>query len=501
MSSDFRIVWLSVCSLVVLTLGVSCDSAPTPPVATPPAAPPPPPPPATAATASTANSPSVAAAPSSGEIPAWAGQRPDEPFDVRQFLASRAAPPDNAAPLYLAALAHISSELGGESAKPLQTEIKELANLNNLAAGTVPPQRVANVLTKAATAIQQIDAAQAKPKCVFQTGLSADSDLAHLQAARSFGQLAALQLYHARATGDFALAEAAANRGLRMSRDVQPRGPLVSQLVSISIDGQILTIIESVSLRDPSLTVQNCDRLLAVLAQHQAQGVNRLDEGLRNEYVVTRNSLQDLESGRMTMQELMEMTTGKAAASAPPIARHEAEVAACNRLYKRQIEGLARAANRAASLQEFQTEIARIKSDSEAFKAEVAATPAADRPALRAKAPSFLAIFLTAPIPAFAEGVQRIETQLAGLQMLIALRRYELAHGMLPASLETAAAESSLTMVPTDPYSGQPLKYAVVDGKPTVYSVGKDKQDDGGRVDWNYGRQPGDYLFVLTPSR
>ena len=109
--------------------------------------------------------------------------------------------------------------------------------------------------------------------------------------------------------------------------------------------------------------------------------------------------------------------------------------------------------------------------------------------------------FLTSPVEAFIGANRRAQTQLAGVQALIALRRYELAHGMLPSSLEGAAAESALRSVPLDPYSGQPLRYAVVDGKPTIYSVGKDLKDDGGRLDWKGGAQPGDCLFILAPRK
>jgi len=44
-------------------------------------------------------------------IPAWAGQQADEPFDVRKYLESRVAPPDNAASLYFAALAEVSTDM------------------------------------------------------------------------------------------------------------------------------------------------------------------------------------------------------------------------------------------------------------------------------------------------------------------------------------------------------------------------------------------------------
>ena len=66
--------------------------------------------------------------------------------------------------------------------------------------------------------------------------------------------------------------------------------------------------------------------------------------------------------------------------------------------------------------------------------------------------------------------------------------------------LDAAAAETALKTTPIDPYSGQPLRFTTVAGRPTIYSVGKDMKDDGGLADWKFGAQPGDYLFVL-PSR
>ena len=97
------------------------------------------------------------------------------------------------------------------------------------------------------------------------------------------------------------------------------------------------------------------------------------------------------------------------------------------------------------------------------------------------------------------EASTRSRANLVGVQLLTAIRRFELAHGYLPASLDEAASETILKTVPTDSYSGQPMRYAIINGKPTVYSVGKDLNDDGGRADWKYGQQPGDYLFALAP--
>jgi hypothetical protein len=49
-------------------------------------------------------SPAPASSTSAEDIPDWAGERTDEPFDVRAFIENRAAPADNTAPLYVEAL-------------------------------------------------------------------------------------------------------------------------------------------------------------------------------------------------------------------------------------------------------------------------------------------------------------------------------------------------------------------------------------------------------------
>jgi hypothetical protein len=71
---------------------------------------------------------------------------------------------------------------------------------------------------------------------------------------------------------------------------------------------------------------------------------------------------------------------------------------------------------------------------------------------------------------------------LAGLRcaiVAVAAERYRREHGAWPA---TAAdlAPAFLKVLPTDPYDGQPLRYKRLTDGIIVYSVGPDKQDDGG---------------------
>lgn len=66
-----------------------------------------------------------------------------------------------------------------------------------------------------------------------------------------------------------------------------------------------------------------------------------------------------------------------------------------------------------------------------------------------------------------------------GLLTGIALELYRREHGVYPDTL-AALTPRYLPEVPPDRYTGGPLSYAVVDGRPRVWSVGVDRDDDGG---------------------
>lgn len=72
---------------------------------------------------------------------------------------------------------------------------------------------------------------------------------------------------------------------------------------------------------------------------------------------------------------------------------------------------------------------------------------------------------------------QRRDGVLAG----IALELYHRDHGTYPASLDQLTPRY-LPQVPPDRFTGEPLRYALVDGKPRLWSVGADRNDDGGET-------------------
>ena len=62
----------------------------------------------------------------------------------------------------------------------------------------------------------------------------------------------------------------------------------------------------------------------------------------------------------------------------------------------------------------------------------------------------------------------------------LAIRRYERDKAVLPDSLELLADQGYLRSVPIDPYSGQPFIYRQTGTAFTLYSVGRDFDDDDG---------------------
>ncbi len=94
----------------------------------------------------------------------------------------------------------------------------------------------------------------------------------------------------------------------------------------------------------------------------------------------------------------------------------------------------------------------------------------------------------------------RNEANLHGLETLAAVRRWQITHRALPRNLAAACREAGFKAVPIDPFSGQPMKFVILDRQPVVYSVGKDGKDDGGKVDSKNDSQPGDLIYRLTTA-
>jgi hypothetical protein len=101
-----------------------------------------------------------------------------------------------------------------------------------------------------------------------------------------------------------------------------------------------------------------------------------------------------------------------------------------------------------------------------------------------ASSPSKMRYFFSLmSIPNYSKaGARAVETEVERQMTLavIALKRYQLRHGSLPASLEALVPEF-LATVPYDYMAAKPLSYRLkADGSYVLYSVGADGKDDGG---------------------
>jgi hypothetical protein len=111
-----------------------------------------------------------------------------------------------------------------------------------------------------------------------------------------------------------------------------------------------------------------------------------------------------------------------------------------------------------------------------------------------------LRAFKYLPIVELAPGIhraqwtaERVLARRDAIQTAIALELYRRQHGGFPDSL-AALVPALLPRVPVDPITGEPLHYRLVDGKPLIYSVGADRDDDAGRVPLSRMGNPQAYM-------
>jgi hypothetical protein len=99
--------------------------------------------------------------------------------------------------------------------------------------------------------------------------------------------------------------------------------------------------------------------------------------------------------------------------------------------------------------------------------------------------------FLPPDLTKACESHLRGQAQLAAAEAGLAVERYRLAKQRWPASLDEVVKAGLLEAIPSDPLTGQPLRFACLKDGVAVYSPGFDGQDDGGNIDRNNPIRPG----------
>jgi hypothetical protein len=249
-----------------------------------------------------------------------------------------------------------------------------------------------------------------------------------------------------------------------------------------------------------------------VLAEHERRALpNPLAEGWRVEYVLARNHLRDLEkrTGAFSTEGLAEFsrmygervnTSGEAIAALNRF---------CEMQFKTHPDRSPIAADVDAELARLSTEDWRreVKVVSRCYSEiiRVAELPYSEQMEANSRMAALregsLVLSISAPTPPLVTlAVVRATATRRGRLCLAAVRRWELLRGTPPPDLSAACKAAGLASVPIDPFSGEPMRITLLDGKPVVYSVGPDGRDDGARLESTDSDKPGDVLFRI-PTR
>jgi RNA polymerase sigma factor (sigma-70 family) len=456
------------------------------------------------------------------------------PFDVAGFFAAP-PPEENAAPRYLEALFEFGPEVDvcfpdGPDRQSRKNAVEQrlgrfwpVYRSWSRDPGSVPAATIDAVIAEFDTGFRKLDWAQQRPRCMFESGVGVMTRLPHVQAVGHVARVAELKFRRELDRGEFDAALRDLARVLRLSRDLLPRGAMIAGMVSASADRNAVERMLVPMLTANGLTVEHCDRILALLIEHDAGSIDAYAEGLRAGYLSNRATLHDLVFEQDRLRKELEglgnvversivwhvvepvLYSGLAAGAGIPapasgkqsespfknapsldarIARTTpaelaTQVEKLNELYRgllgavraSGLERIRKSSERPRSLddQDLHTLVVRSLSDS-AFSS-------------------------------FTQALAKAKARMRIAQGLVTVRRWQLVHnGQVPPSLEAAAKEAGLAAVPVDPFDAHPIRFAVVGGQPTVYSIGQDGRDDGGKVDNARTPEQGDVLLRL-PAR
>jgi hypothetical protein len=370
---------------------------------------------------------------------------------------------------------------------------------------------------------QKLAMAQRRPKCVFQTGRSLTTLLLHVEGARQVARAVVWRTRRDIQRGDLERPFQDLKMLLRLSHDLQARGGMMVQLTSSVIERHHCCELVRMILNAPDIDARQCDRLLALLADHETKAIDALVEGTRAEYIHMRQGLHDLQhrtgsfdprfmrdewelSGDVNSPLACIKFITDMGGSSPQI------MAKVGRLKNELLPG-AWSGGKMLSDEEYAKEVEALNRfyvsilalvEQPKFRrmrdSEMESAVALLHKALRE---TTLAVFLEgfAPESMMRQYFLPSEAHFRGTQCLVALRRWQLQHADAPPDLKTLVKAAGMSGVPIDPFSGQPLRMAVLWGKPVIYSVGRDGKDDHGRVEeWDRNRRKwqGDLIFRLV---
>jgi len=333
--------------------------------------------------------------------------------------------------------------------------------------------------------------------------------LPYLSELRSVSRLLVLDTFRAAEAGDGEIATANLDAILGIAEHARETPALINDLVSLALVGMATSTLGDVLSEQPEIL---SDRQLHGLAHRLAavQG-GKLDVRLTGELMWFHDLMQRLYTddgegdGRITatgLESLHSISSGPPATVGPLAPALGLAVAGRREMTREYTRWFAMA----------EAEKSRPLWRQDARKLDRERARVLGSRVYRAR---YLPVAAILPaLSRFGIEPELVTQERDAVIVAIALELYRRRTGYWPTSLE-ALVPILLPSVPPDRFDGNPLRYRLVDGKPLVYSVGSDRNDDEGRAPRNKagrwdpqrarlvsrnGEEPVDGDWVLWPS-
>jgi hypothetical protein len=367
----------------------------------------------------------------------------------------------------------------GENAAPLYADA--------FAALSVTDAKSPSFLTKNQPALALLHQAAGKSQCRYPIDLreGVSLPLPHLAKIKTCAQLLSRETVANAAKGRVDLVAQDVMDGLRLARSLEQEPVQISQLVRISSDALTQSGLEG-ALGLKAFPEEQLVRLQAALAQEEGT----IGPSLARSFTAARCTV--ISVFQMPLPEY-EKLAGSAGTNCPLGSPAE---------FERYRQGAAYQADFNLCLDYFSNWLAVAAAPFHAcLEAAGQLTPEAEAQVSDAKAKGYRVCAMMLPtLNTALEKAADCVGQLRAAQAALAIERYRLGTGSaLPDSLAQLVPKY-LAAVPEDPYDGKPLRYKKLSPKGyVVYSIGRNRQDDGGVPKSAAGRadSPHDLTFAV----
>ncbi len=313
--------------------------------------------------------------------------------------------------------------------------------------------------------------------------------LPHLRELRKLTRLLALDAYRAAATGDGATVSADLEAGLRMAGHSRELPMLLSDMLSLAQTTLVLNTLGEILAYYPQIFTD--DQLHRLAHQLAALDRGRLVARLDGEKMLFHDTMQHMYTddgdgdGHLTAEGLRWLTTATAVKPPQPPTTRVGPLAPAAALLM---------AGRREMTDEYERWFARAEAEHAKPLWEqdpmVVNREIGQMQLSLIQTTRYFPLILLMPSLGKAGRMGPIVAQQRDAMLVaIALELYRRRRGVWPASLDPLVPEL-LPAVGPDRFDGQPLRYRLLDGKPLVYAIGWDRNDDRGRPPRNQRGRP-----------